>query len=92
MALDRSQVAYSLTRRSQVRFRGAKAENICSLRDLPVLTHLRHRLWKSRSAAVSCRTEVCYPFGRKHGSTGVKLREFITLLGGAAAAWLPALA
>jgi hypothetical protein len=36
---------------------------------------------KSRSAAVSCRTQVCYPFG---GRTG----EFITLLGGAAAAWL----
>jgi hypothetical protein len=36
---------------------------------------------KSRSAAVSCRTQVCYPFGGRKG-------EFITLLGGAAAAWL----
>ena len=36
---------------------------------------------KSRSAAVSCRTEVCYPFGRKHGRYwAVKRREFISLL------------
>src|SRR5882724_4182935 len=40
---------------------------------------------KSRSAAVSCRSKVCYPYGRKHGRRwAVKRREVITLFAGAA--------
>jgi hypothetical protein len=42
---------------------------------------------KCRSAAASRRTEMCYPFCRRHGKhQAVKRRDFITLLGGAAVA------
>src|SRR5215510_14455167 len=46
-----------------------------------------HLVLPRRMDAAVCRAEVCYAFGREYGRhRAVRLREFITLLGGAAAA------
>jgi len=45
-----------------------------------------HLVPPGRMDAAVCRAEVCYPFGREHGRhRAVRRREFMTLLGGAAA-------
>jgi len=50
------------------------------------LTLSRHRSgWNPAAQQSLLRTDVCYPFGPKHGrDRAVKRRDFITLLGGAA--------
>src|SRR6266446_7871885 len=53
--------------RMDVRFRGknGRAADITGTTEFD--PHRSYAGSKSRSAAVSCRTEVCYPFRRKHG-------------------------
>src|SRR5262245_39704128 len=66
---------------------GGNPDGICSLRAFPLLT--QSDAWPGRNPAAQqspAVAELCYPFGRKHGGTAaVKRREFISLLGGAAA-------
>jgi putative tryptophan/tyrosine transport system substrate-binding protein len=51
-----------------------------------VLTPQRSQAELKFRSAAACRTEVCYPFGQKHGrDRQVKRRSFITLLAGVAA-------
>src|SRR5437764_1752197 len=50
------------------------------------LTYCGHQPDRNPAAAISCRTEVCYPWVESTGGPVVKRRSFITLLGGAAAA------
>ena len=66
---------------------GSRADRVADIAEPTRLTRSRHRPDLHPAAPQSPRTEVCYPFGRKHGRhRAMRRRDFIKVIGGAAAA------